>query len=295
MPIVTSPNGSTYNMTPAEAAQYKGKNGWQVDDGAGQQAAPPPPAAPGAPVYPTLNSLLDPNSGLLKSQYQLQKGADVGYESQLGNLDQRLAGINLNKEGLEALRKRGLSQGPSDWAKLMEQSQRLEEQTARGRAGEQQAGAQSSAFSELARKGGLSSGARERLAMQGQRGLTSSMQDISRQGQENRLGIGLQDEQQRLNILSQLPGMEVQALQPDFQKVSAWGQLANAEANKKSDLALQNRAYSTDVDKLNKLGAMNENARLDQSNLGAYSEAMKAYAAEQQAKATAASGSGGKK
>lgn len=262
---------------------------WQpgADGGSGQGSS-------GMPAYPTLNSLLDP-SGNLKSQYQLQARPDVGYQSQIGELDKRLGNINLNTQGLQKVREYATGSGPSAWGKLMEEQQRMGEQDRRNQAAASSASAQSGAFSQLASKGGLSSGARERLAQQGGRNLSASQQDIARQGQEQRIGIGGQDEAQRLQLLSQLPGMEVQALQPEFQKTSMWGNLANAEANKASDLALQNRAYSTDVEKLNKLGALQENARLDQSNLGAYSEAMKAYAANQQAKATAASGSGGKK
>lgn len=257
-------------------------------------ATPDSASNSGMPKYPTLNSLLD-EGGNLKSQYQLQARPDVGYQSQIGELDKRLGGINLNTQGIEKVREYATGSGPSAWGKLMEENQRMGEQDRRNQNAASNASAQSGAFSQLASKGGLSSGARERLALQGSRSLNASQQDIARQGQEQRIGIGGQDEAQRLQLLSQLPGMEVQALQPDFQKASMWGNLANAEANKQSDLALSNRAYSTDVEKLNKLGALQENARLDQSNLGAYSEAMKAYAANQQAKATAASGSGGKK
>ena len=245
------------------------------------------------PAIPEAFSTLDEN-GNLKSQYKLGARGDVAFASNLKELNDRLSGINLNKEGLEAIRKRALTQGPSEWQNLMLQKQGLEESGLRDRAGNQEASARSGAYSQLAAKGGLSTGARERLARSGAEGLAQTMQDISRGGAESRLGIATEDERQKLDLLKGLPGMEVQALQPEFEKTRMWGTLADSESGRKQNLDLANRAYGTSIDQFNIANTLGEVGRKDANRLGEYQEKMKAYAAEKQAQATAASG-GGKK
>lgn len=251
------------------------------------------PSAPSAPEREKITNLLD-EAGNLKSQYRLNARPDVAFASNLKELNDKLSGINLNTQGLEAIRKRALTQGPSEWQNLMLQRQALEESGQRDRAGNQEASARSGAYSQLAAKGGLSTGARERLARSGAEGLAQTMQDISRGGTSDRLGIATEDEKQKLALLSQLPGMEVQALQPEFEKTRMWGTLADSEAGRKQNLDLANRNYGSSVDQFNLVNTLGEVGRQDQSRLNEYQEKMKTYAAEQQAKATAASG-GGKK
>jgi hypothetical protein len=165
----------------------------------------------GAPQYPGFESLLDDN-GNMKSQYQVQAGGPLQFYSNVNELNTRnttarnnlnndLSGIQLNKQALEELRKRGLSEGPSAWANLAEQKQRVEEATNRDRAATQAASANESARSDMAASGGLSAGARERLARNSQRDLAATRQDVARGGSQDRLGINLADEEQKLGIL----------------------------------------------------------------------------------------------
>ena len=258
------------------------------DNGQGSQPAEDP-----RPAIPEAMQTLD-EAGNLKSQYKLTARPDVAFRSNMKGLEDKLAGINLDKRGLEAIRGRALTQGPSEWQNLMLQKQGLEESGQRDRAGNQEASARSGAYSQLAAKGGLSTGARERLARSGAEGLAQTMQDISRGGSESRLGIATEDERQKLDLLKNLPGMEIAALQPEFEKTKMWGTLADSEAGRGQNLDLANRQYGTGVEQFNLANALNEIGRKDANALGAYQEKMKGYAAEQQSKATAASG-GGKK
>lgn len=222
----------------------------------------------------------DPNTPQEESMAQLAERlrpeflntTDVGTgklkNSLMGDLQSQLGGINLNTQGLEAIRQRALSSGPSAWAKMAEQKQGLEEQQARNQSVAQGASAQAQARSQLAMRGGLSGGARQRLAMQGARDQAARGQQVGAQGQLARANIGLQDEQQRTSLLSQLPGMEVQSLQPQFQKLGAWQQLAQGEQN----LAAQG------------LQAQN------QANMQKYQSQLQAQAAEKQAQATERAG-----
>lgn len=246
------------------------------------------------PLAPILNSLLDEN-GNLKPQYRLYAQPDIVYSSNIDELQKQLGGIQLDKQGLNKIKERAFSTAPSQWAQLMEQKQRLMESGNLDAASEGAQSATSSALSGLASHGGLSSGARERVGTIGARDLAMAQQNVRREGQKERLGISTADEEQRLDLLKQIPGYEVQALEPELKKTSLWSSMAGDESRAKADLGLKNREYSTGIDKLNKEAAISENARLDSGSLAAYQEQMKKYAAEKQAQATAASSSGGKK
>lgn len=149
---------------------------------------------------------------------------DPSTMSMLPELNQKLAGIQLDKRALDQFRNEALRTGPSNWAVLARRSQALGEQTARERAIREAAAQGASARSNLAMRGGIQSGARERIAKQGMRDYLSMSQDLNRQGDMDRLQIGMNDESNRIQQLGMLPGMEVQALQPEFQKLNLWGQ-----------------------------------------------------------------------
>lgn len=211
------------------------------------------------------------SQGYLQDAYELK-----GQGANLPGLEGKLNNINLNTQGLEEIRKRALATGPSAWADIAGKQQALEEANLRDKAASGEAGARSEALSSLASKGGLSTGSRERLATSGARNYANSLQEIARGGAQSRLGISAQDESNKLNLLQQLPGMEVQSLQPEFQKTSLWADQSNRD-----------RDYQTNVDKYNvdnRLGAV---AAKDAANLSEYQEKMRTYAAAKSADALA--------
>ena len=201
----------------------------------------------GMPSSPGYTTVFDPDTMSMADQIQ-----------------SRLNGINLNTQGLDAFRQQALRKGPSTWANLMNQKQYAEEGDQREQAKNEAASSQAQAEADLAMHGGLSSGARERLATSGARNLLSMSQDVGRQGSLNRMQIGINDEQNRISQLGMLPGMEVQALQPDLQKEQMWEQ-----------------AKQTDLQRVQA-----ENDRRNQWNQNLYNQQMQSWAANRQAQAT---------
>lgn len=239
---------------------------------------------------PDFISNLDKDTGAMKSQYQVQAGKIDPLKSNLSELDQRMSGIQLNKQGLEAIRGRALQQGPSAWAQMAEGKQRQEELQGRSQGAAQGAQAQANARSQLSMRGGLSGGARQRLAMQGARDQASQGQQIGAQGQRARADIGLQDEQTKNQMLTQLPGMELQALQPEMQKANAWQQMAGQESGQ--DLARQqfNQNANMSTQQFNVGNALKEQQGQNAANMQLYQEQMKDLSGERQARATEKSG-----
>lgn len=147
-----------------------------------------------------------------------------------------------NTDVLDMLRQRALGTEQSPWAKLMQQQQGLEEQNARDALSHQSAANLSGAFSSLASRGGLSSGARSGLARQALRDQLFGNQNIVNQGMQNRLGINLADEQNRMDIQKGVATADMQDaqnrnsfMQGNYaEQMKAWAANKQAEATKKS-------------------------------------------------------------
>lgn len=185
---------------------------------------------------------------------------------------------HLDKGALEQLRTEGMSApGSSAWEQLMLQKQGVGESEQRDTANANAASGQQSALSQLATSGGVSGGARERLARMGMTNSAEARQNVARQGVMDRLGIGTTAEQNRIGILSNLPGQEL------------------ASAGYQTGLDTSNRDYNTGVNQYNignVLAAKGAKSAADQAT---YQEQMKAWAAKDSAEATANSGKGGGK
>lgn len=175
----------------------------------------------------------------------------------------------IDQRGLNAFRDRALAApGTSAWEQMANSKQALEEQALKQRTMESGASRAAEARSALARKGGLSSGASERMARASMRDILSQQQDAARQGSAQRADIGLQAENQRLAALSQIPGMEIQAWQPKFQEKQAM----------------------LGVQQFNIGNALQQKQAEEAAKMAEYQEKMKAWAAANQANAIGASG-----
>lgn len=119
----------------------------------------------------------------------------------------------LDETGLSALRTRATGTGPSPWMNMMLQKQGVEQAEAMDTAARTAAGQTASARNMLARSGGLSGGAAERLAAKGAESELMARQGVFRQGMLDRANIGVEDERQRLDLLKSLPGQELAAAQ----------------------------------------------------------------------------------
>jgi hypothetical protein len=178
----------------------------------------------GRPVLGNFTSIIDPATGMPKSQYQTQN--------------------NLNTQALEAARGEALRPAGemSKWRQLAQSDEM-------NRAAQSAASGIQQAQNQLAMQGGLRGGASERLAAQGMQGLQRTQQNISS-------SLAGQDEQNRQRWLQMQPGMELQAAQ--------YG----------------NQVQDTNIGRA--LGDITQNRAWD---LSRYQEAMRAWAAAQQAAA----------
>ncbi len=155
-----------------------------------------------------------------------------------------LAGVDLDTRGLERFRSGALRTGPSAWSRLATDKAYAEEMDARERAGRTAAASAAEARSDLAAHGGLTSGARERINTGAIQAATAAGQDAGRQGSLARMGISVQDEANREQMLSQLPGMEIQSLQPGFQRAGILGSVYDSDAGRRAREAESENQYN---------------------------------------------------
>lgn len=161
------------------------------------------------------NYAMDPYSGMPT----YQPGYDPNTMALYPKFQGQINAINPNTQGLDKFRGEALRSGPSAWANLARGQQFSEQANAQEQAAKAAASGTATAASDLAMRGGINSGARERIAAGGVKNLLDMNQNAARQGNLNRLQIGVNDEQNRISQLGQLPGMENQALQPQFDKL----------------------------------------------------------------------------
>lgn len=208
-----------------------------------------------------------------------------------------------------AMRERALSQGESPWLKMQLQKQRVEETTAADRAANQAVSGAAMARSQMAMKGGLGSGASQRLAMASARDMNAARQAVGRQGMGDRLGLGIADDQAKTQLLGQTAGLDLAragqaqdmgrfnaGMQFDASKYNTGLAYDAAKTNvaNRLDASKFNKAQQLDVNKINAslatAGLGGENAY----NMQKYGEDMKGYSAEK-AGAAIKGGGGGKK
>ncbi len=209
--------------------------------------------ADGSPIRPEYSSLLDPKTGLMQTQYQMTNG----------DLDPT------KMEGYQAYKKNALRQGPSDWAKLMLQQQEMKRMGNMEKAAAQASSSGANARASLSMRGGMSSGARERIAKSGARDLLAARQGVGRDANVANIGIQTQDEQDRQGFLKGLPGME-------------------------ADIEKFNIGNRNKTNEFNIMRALEEKRAKDAQDLTVYQEQLKKWGAERQAQATESSGGGGK-
>lgn len=261
----------------------------------------------GAPKLPEFKSALGEDQTLADvykiKPGELDVGKDIAYKNVLPGAEQRFAGISADQRGLKAIREQALGMGESPWAKLQLAKQGIEEKGALENVGAQSAGARAEAESNLAMRGGLSGGARERLSQGAMSNAVLGGQGVRRAGELSRLGIQTTDELNRQNLLQQLPGMELAQLNPELQKATYLSgveqtqnaaDIANQMANRATGIAGQqfNIQQGTEAQKFNTQAALNDILQKRAYDIGQYGEGMKAYAAQKTGEAAA---SGGKK
>lgn len=192
------------------------------------------------------NSGLGPG-GALQDQYKVNVGAMP----------------QLNTQALDMMRQNATGQGLSSWGKAAMDQQQLAQKSAQDALAKNVNAGQVTAMNNLAMRGGLGAGARAMMGANAARDQMMQNQNLLGQGAQARAGILSQDAQTKQNMLSQLPGMELQSLDPQFRY-----------------MGMQNQA-----NQFNTQNALNQLAAQNQFNMDKYKTGMSAWGANQQANA----------
>jgi hypothetical protein len=214
--------------------------------------------AAGRPIRNDYQTMTDKDGNLL-SQYRV--GDKIGDD------------INVDKTAMNQLQARATSQGPSAWAQMSKQKLAMEQAGAINKNQRQAQAGLNQGLTSLAGRGGVSAGQKALLASQAARGRFAGDQGIRQQGLMGNLGIDMQDDQTKTQLLSQLPGMQLN--QANFDQ--------------------SQRAYRNTAMDLDNQRAMKDIAGFNAYNADAYSKAMQEWGAGKTADAQARSGGGGKK
>ena len=151
-----------------------------------------------------------------------QQAYDPVTMAQAPGVQNRLNKLNVNTQGLDKFRNQATQAGPSAWANMSQAKQLNEEGALRDRAKREALSSQQGLQSQLAMgTGGLSSGAKERGALATQKNLLGMSQDVGQQGIQNRMQIGINDQQNKMSQLQALPGMENQLFTANMSKEDA--------------------------------------------------------------------------
>jgi hypothetical protein len=198
------------------------------------------------PVSPKYENIRDPRTGQLKAGFALQAGPAV----------------QLNTQAIDELRKQALAK-ESPWLAQQLEANQLAGQRQVDRAAKMAATGAAAGQAQLARRGGLSSGSAERMAMQAEENRALAQQEAFGQADLNRLNLMVGDAQSQRGLLQNIPGMEL-----------AQGQFGQAE-----------RAYNTGVNQFNLQNTLQEIQNKRGFDIKKYEEAMRDFAAERSAKA----------
>lgn len=185
-----------------------------------------------------------------------------------GRAESMYGNVNPDRRALSQFNNEAMRTGPSQGAKLATQGQRYMAARGRDDAKLQQAGELAQARTALATKGGMRSGAAERMATS----VANRGMDLNQQGRDTsakaNMQIGMEDEKNRVGELGNAVGMNQSA--------------ANFDLGKTQGLL---GTYEGDINR-NQL----ENTKANAFNLQRYGSQMQAWGAGKQADATANAG-----
>lgn len=180
-------------------------------------------------TMPDYQSIAGPDGKLLDN-YSLHGGADLAMDPNIAS---------------------------NPWVQMMQQVNKIQTGNQLDSAAKQNNAGTKSAWSGLAARGGLSSGARERVARAGANDLMTTRQGVQNQGNLNSLGILTQGTDKQLG------------------------------------LDAQNRQYKTGIDEVNLQSLLADKQLKGQYDMNKYNTQMQAWAANNQATATEHSGKKG--
>lgn len=255
----------------------------QANAAAKNAPGPPQPGTPGytgpgGPGGLTYKSILN-TDGTLQDKYKVaastakagQATAPSPFTAQTYNPTSYSASTTSvagpNQDALNALKSRAMAQGDSPWAALQKQQNELNRTTQMDQAGASALGASDMARSELAMRGGLESGASERIAENSARDLNANRAGIGRAAQSNALNIGISDDQTKMGLLSQLPGIDL--ANANFNLGQAQFNTGAQNAASQFNAGAANTAGAFNATAANQVGEFNNTQALDLSKFNA--------------------------
>jgi hypothetical protein len=249
-----------------------------------------PAKAPKAPAVntvgiekPTFSSIQDAKGGL-KPGYTLGTPAPLTTNALTFNSPKME-----DMQAASAMRDRALSTGPSPWLSLELQNQEINKNKMIEAMKGEAAGTQAGARGALMMRGGMNTGARERLASGGARDMMRASQNIYGLMGQQGMDARLQDEATKQDFLKSAAGME-----QDLGQFGATGQFNAATQTEANRLAAGqfNNNISQNAAMFNINNKTGNNQSLNDFNLGRYKEDSAAEGAQRNANAIANSGSG---
>lgn len=239
----------------------------------------------GYPGAPQFLSNLNPD-GSLKSDYTLNAQPALQFQGYMDDENSRLNGLpTLNNQPLKNLEDFAGGHGDSPWAQAQLSALQQSQGQAMGAAKANTQSSNTAAQDAMASRGGLNTGAMQNLARNSSNQGMLAGNNVVGQGLAQQGQIRSQDEQNRLGVASNLPGQEVQAMQPALQEQSLWQQAASQNQAQQQQLAEQQQGYKTGVDQYNmgsKLGGLNAQNTF---NMNAYQQSVAQQAGAEQADA----------
>lgn len=148
--------------------------------------------ADGSPIRQAFDSLVDPVTGKLKNNYNMN----------IQSLDPSQWG------GYQQYKTEAMRTGPSAWANLQQQAVQNQTLANKESAARQAMSGMNQGLAGLAMRGGMSAGARGLAARSAGRDLLSARQSASRAGDVNSLGVSTTDEGNRIAQLANLAASE---------------------------------------------------------------------------------------
>ena len=209
-------------------------------------------------------------------KYRLEMPDEIKYAqsydpatmSMTPDLQKKLDAIQMDKTGLNQFRKEATRSGESAWSRMAKEGVAMDSMANRENLLRGAQGRAAEARSSMAMRGGLGVGAAERAGKNAAREGIMAQQGSYRDQNRANLDISMQDEKNRIGQLGQLPGMEVQALQPEMEKTKMW------QGGRQFDIGNQ----------------VTENQQKNNFNLGMWQKKMEQWGAGNTAAAQAESG-----
>lgn len=185
---------------------------------------------------------------------------------------QKEAPIEMDQRAGSAIRDRALASGDSPWASMQIQQNEQVANTNRENLAQQSATQRAQATNNLAMRGGVSGGARERIAREASKNQMMGNQTLGRDLSNQNLQTRIADDQAKMNALNSTVG---------FDKDNA-------------NLAGVNRDYSTGINQKNLSSLLTEVDSKRAFDMGLYKERMALLGAERTANAQAGASKGKK-